>query len=297
MMFFRELFYIRRSDRRVVLALVAVAAVALGGVFLTSQRDVTPQAEVGVDTVNHVRRSYGDRPPRYYRQDDVVKAERFAFDPNTADSTQLLRLGLRPWLVRNIYKYRARGGVFRRKEDFSRIYGLSVQEYRELEPYIRISADYTTPAATLFDEREPAERDTLKYPVKTDVPQSVNVNTTDTMLLRRVPGIGTAFARRIISYGQRLGGYVSTEQLREIDDFPAEAIPYFVVSQPHTRRINLNQLTLSQLQRHPYISFHQAKAIIDYRRLRGPLHSLQDLRLHRDFPDAALHRLEPYVEF
>jgi DNA uptake protein ComE-like DNA-binding protein len=70
-----------------------------------------------------------------------------------------------------------------------------------------------------------------------------------------------------------------------------------VVSHPKVQKLNVNKLTLNQLQRHPYISFYQAKAIIEYRRLRGPLHSLQDLKLHKDFPPEAIQRLEPYVEF
>ena len=69
-------------------------------------------------------------------------AERFAFDPNTADSTQLLRLGLKPWQVRSIYRYRAKGGVFSEPADFARVYGLTLKQYRELEPYIRIGRDY-----------------------------------------------------------------------------------------------------------------------------------------------------------
>ena len=55
--------------------------------------------------------------------------------------------------------------------------------------------------------------------------------------------------------------------------------------------------TLNELKRHPYINFFQAKAITDYRRLRGPIHSLQDLRLSKDFPPEAIQRLEPYVEY
>lgn len=293
---FKDFFYIRKSDRQALLFVLIIGVIALGVLLFTGQRDMTePSAVTTEDTTQQDSFRYGNR--QAYYQGETPVAERFPFDPNTADSTQLLRLGLRPWQVRNIYKYRARGGVYRKKEDFARLYGLSVKEYHELEPYIRISPDLSTPAATLFGEAEPSVRDTLKYPVKVEQPQSVNLNTTDTMQLRKVPGIGTAFARRIINYGQRLGGYVSTEQLREIEDFPVEAIPYFTVSHPITHRINLNKLTLNQLQRHPYINFYQAKAIIDYRRLRGPLKSLQDLSLLKDFPPEAIHRLEPYVEF
>ena len=264
--------------------------------FTDSRMDTTP--EYAADSTLYSQRStLHAQPSTIYAQPSTLNPQRFPFDPNTADSTQLLRLGLRPWQVRNIYKYRARGGVYRKKADFARLYGLTVKEYRELEPYIRISSDYTTPAASLVGEEEHYERDTLKYPVKVEVPSSINLNTADTLQLRKVPGVGEAFARRIISYGQRLGGYVSPEQLREIEDFPADAIPYFVVNRPNIRKINVNQLTLNQLQRHPYISFYQAKAIMEYRRLRGPLQSLDDLKLHRDFPPEAINRLKPYVEF
>ena len=295
-----DFFYIRKSDRRAILFILCVIVVAFMVILFTDSRmDTTP--EYAADSMQYAPFTSHHSP--YHQslnlksQTSNLKPQRFPFDPNTADSTQRLRLGLRPWQVRNIYKYRARGGVYRKKEDFARLYGLTVKEYRELEPYIRISSDYTTPAATLVGEEEHYERDTLKYPIKVEVPSSVNLNSVDTLQLRKVPGVGEAFARRIISYGQRLGGYVSPEQLREIEDFPVDAIPYFVVNRPNIRKINVNKLTLNQLQRHPYISFYQAKAIMEYRRLRGPLQSLDDLKLHRDFPPEAINRLKPYVEF
>ena len=286
----REFFYLQKSDRKVILSLLVVIVSVFTMICLTGGNDTSTTT-----TQKNSPRSAARK--NHYYASSPKKVERFAFDPNTADSTQLLRLGLQPWQVRNIYKYRAAGGIYRQPIDFAKLYGLTVKQYRELEPYIRISSDYTTPAATLVGEEEHYERDTLKYPIKVEVPSSVNLNSVDTLQLRKVPGVGEAFARRIISYGQRLGGYVSPEQLREIEDFPADAIPYFVVNRPNIRKINVNKLTLNQLQRHPYISFYQAKAIMEYRRLRGPLQSLDDLKLHRDFPPEAINRLKPYVDF
>ncbi|MDD6866088.1 MAG: type II secretion system protein GspK, partial [Prevotella sp.] len=37
--------------------------------------------------------------------------------------------------------------------------------------------------------------------------------------------------------------------------------------------------------------------IVEYRRLKGPLHSLDDLRLLANFPPEIIRKLEPYVEF
>ena len=118
-----------------------------------------------------------------------------------------MRLGLQPWQVRNIYKYRAHGGIYRQKEDFARLYGLTVKQYRELEPYIRISSDYL-PASTLVGKHQQTERDTLRYPIKLKEDEHVILNTADTTQLKKVPGIGSYYASEIIRHGQRLGGFV-----------------------------------------------------------------------------------------
>lgn len=284
-----------RNDRKIALAAIGVALAALGGIWLTGSEDeaLLPTTVVASDTLRTMTGHH--RPVVKEGPLPVRHVETFPFDPNTADSSQLIRLGLQSWQVHNIYKYRARGGVYRKKEDFARLYGLTVKDYHRLEPYIRISSDYQ-PAATLVKE-ERKERDTLRYPVKIQEDEQVVLNTADTATLRKVPGIGVYFAKEIVRYGQRLGGYVSVDQLDEIADFPQASKKYFVVQQAHPKKLNVNQLTLQQLRRHPYINYYQARAIKEYCRLHGPLKSLDDLRLSRDFPPEVIQRLAPYVTF
>lgn len=293
----RDFFYLQKSDRKVILTLLGVIVVALGIIFLTGGEQES-EAVAG-DSLPHGQKSADKGKSYYYVAPKHV--ERFAFDPNTADSTQLLRLGLQPWQVRNIYKYRAAGGIYRKPEDFAKLYGLTVKQYRELEPYIRISSDYL-PASTLVRQEPKSQsgvRDSVRhhYPVKISETEHVVLNTADTTALKTVPGIGSYFARRIVQYGQRLGGYVNIDQLDEIENFPQESKHYFVVEGSHPHKLNVNQLSLDELKRHPYINFFQAKAITDYRRLHGPLKSLQDLRLSKDFPPEAIERLLPYVAY
>jgi serine/threonine protein kinase len=109
--------------------------------------------------------------------------------------------------------------------------------------------------------------------------ETVVLNTADTTALKTIPGIGPYYARKIVQYGQRLGGYVNVDQLDEIEDFPSEVKSFLVVCGAHPQKLNLNKLSLNELKRHPYITFFMARAITDYRRLHGPLHSLSDLRL------------------
>ena len=289
----REFFYLQKSDRKVILALLTVIVIALGIILFTGSPSTSSISGTSRDS-SHVRNvSNSSLPTR--------QVERFFFDPNTADSAQLRRLGLQIWQIRNIYKYRAAGGIYREKTDFARLYGLTVKEYRELEPYIRISSDYL-PAATLVKESASAtaKHDTTfvhHYPQKIAETAHVVLNTADTTELMTVPGIGPYFARKIVQYGQRLGGYVNVDQLDEIENFPAESKRFLVVEGATPQKLNVNKLTLNELKRHPYINFYQAKDITDYRRLHGPIKSLQDLRLLKDFPQAAIERLLPYVTY
>ena len=293
----RDNFHYRRSDRRAALALLAVA---VGAAALMVAVDGGGGAAGEAAPPDSLARAEARSAPRsvektYTYAVEVRRSELFPFDPNTADSTALLRLGLQPWQVRNIYKYRARGGVYSRPEDFARLYGLTAGQYRRLRPYIRIGADFR-PAAEAVACR-PAGRDTLRRPAKLRAGERIVLNTADSAALTRVPGIGRYYAAQILRYGSRLGGFVSVDQLDEIEGFPPEAKAYLTIANPRTRKMNLNRLSLAQLRRHPYISFYQAKAIIDYRRQHGPLAGLADLRLSRDFTPEAVSRLEPYVEF
>ena len=289
----REFFYLQKSDRKVILALLTVIVIALGIILFTGSPSTSSISGTSRDS-SHVRNvSNSSLPTR--------QVERFFFDPNTADSAQLRRLGLQTWQIRNIYKYRAAGGIYREKTDFARLYGLTVKEYRELEPYIRISSDYL-PAATLVKESASAtaKHDTTfvhHYPQKIAETAHVVLNTADTTELMTVPGIGPYFARKIVQYGQRLGGYVNVDQLDEIENFPAESKRFLVVEGATPQKLNVNKLTLNELKRHPYINFYHAKDITYYLRLHGPIKSLQDLRLLKDFPQAAIERLLPYVTY
>jgi len=295
----KRLFYIRKSDRTTLIALLLVAAGILILIRVTGgQTDETASGFLDTVTVSSPD-SFNYKHPRqqeYYAQTQQ-QPELFPFDPNTADSTQLLRLGLRPWQVRNIYKYRAAGGIYHKPMDFARLYGLTVGEYRRLEPFIRIGRDYQPAASLAEPQRVPqSSRDSLRYPVKLKPTETIGLNTADTSQLRRVPGIGTYYAAEIVRYGKWLGGYANVDQLDEIDGFPQEAKRYFVID-GNLKKMAINKLTLQQLRHHPYINFHQAKAIMDYRRLRGPIRSLSDLSLSPDFSPEDIQRLEPYIEY
>ena len=294
----KDFFYYNKADRRAIFALLFIAVVALVAVFLLDTEQTTSETSYAPSSQNHGYKGRHAKETTYYNVPQR-RIERFVFDPNTADSTAFLRLGLQPWQVRNIYKYRAKGGVYRHPADFARLYGLTQQRYLQLKPYIRIGQAYL-PAALLPEAQERKVRhDSIvaHYTPKMKEGETLDLNTADTTQLQHVPGIGPYYARQILNYNKRLGGFADTRQLMEIDGFPTAALKYFTVNRAHITKLNVNRLTLAQLRHHPYIGFYQARDIVDYRRLRGPLKSLDDLRLLKSFTPETIERLRPYVEF
>lgn len=305
---FRDFHYVRRSDRRVIFFLLAVFIVVSLALLIFHGKEKMYTASGNDDSAavgwRDYRHGYYDyrrgKGNKYYAVRGRT-VSRFPFDPNTADSTELLALGLEPWQVRNIYKYRAKGGVFRKKEDFGRVYGLTNRQYRDLAPLIRIGSDYQPYTSRGYQnvpyDEAPDSVPGRRFPAKLRQGERIDLNDADTVLLLKVPGIGPYFARQIVCKRKMLGGFYSVRQLLEIQDMPEEALPYFEVNPAKVHRLNVNKLSLVELRRHPYINYYQAKAIVDYRRLYGEIHDMGQLKLMKYFTPDDFERLRHYIEY
>ena len=297
---------------------------------VTSQLDSTnsnQEKDASSAKIHHASKSH----PLYSKEEGMVH-ELFPFDPNTASAEDFERLGLESWQARSIIRFREKGGIFSRPSDFARVYGITKRTYEVLLPFIQIADDYK-PAADFYgkegygrsgrrntpynnnreeryrryaqDNTSPSEgkaegkseAKVYSYPHKLRANEHIEINGADTTLLMKIPGIGSYYASRIVRYRERLGGFASAQQLEEIDGLPESSIAYIKIDEQQIRKMNLNKLTLNQLKKHPYLNFYQAKEICDYRRLKGPLHSIEDLKLLKDFPPDEIERLKPYICF
>lgn len=135
------------------------------------------------------------------------------------------------------------------------------------------------------------------YPTKLHAGETVDLNCGDTTELRHVPGVGSVIARRIVRYGESLGGYVSAAQAAEVYGLDSSVVRWFVVSSPAPQKININRAAYARLARHPYIGGRRAAYILQMRREWGRIRSLRALLNDTVFSPADAKRLAPYVEF
>ena len=132
--------------------------------------------------------------------------------------------------------------------------------------------------------------------------EPIAVNSSDTLLFQQIHGIGRVLSQRIIRYRERLGGFYDLQQLKEVYGVDTSLIDqnmkYFLP--PDTMEINkiaINDATVKELVRHPYISYKQAIAIVNYRQQHGVYHSMEEvMRIHL-MSALDQKRLAPYLSF
>ena len=298
----KDFFYYTKSERRAVYALCIGIALLLVAIWMVPDTSKSLLAETpGVDSValksfeKEVQsKSYSKREKKRFVAEEIPMSLT-AFDPNMADSIELSRLGLPVYVVRNILKYRQKGGRFKTPESFSRIYGLEPDLYERLKPYIRIAESKVIEVEKkdTMMVREGVEKKTFKYPEGT----LVDVNEADTTELKKIPGIGSGIAKAIVSYRTRLGGFYALEQLAEIEYMTPTLMKWFKLEEPVVRPLKVNEAGLETLRSHPYLNFYQAKVIVEHRRKKGKLKSLSQLSLYEEFTEKDLERLSAYLTF
>jgi competence ComEA-like helix-hairpin-helix protein len=216
----------------------------------------------------------------YFNNDSKhANAGLFSFNPNNLPDAGWYKLGLNEEQVKVIKNYEAKGGRFFTKADVKKIYSITPADYARLEPYINLPLSYHKAA--------PGE--------------IIEINSADSAKLTLIRGIGPAFARRIIRYRERLGGFYTKEQLKEvfgIDDIKyAEIKNGIAVNGKAITKVNVNSATFNQLRRYPYLSFKQMNAILEYHNEHGDYESIDDMKNIAILDDGILRKIGPYLVF
>ena len=131
------------------------------------------------------------------------------------------------------------------------------------------------------------------------VQSSINLNSADTTELQSLPGIGSFFARNIVEYRDKLGGFVEKKQLLEVYAFDTARVSnienLIIIDSIELRKIKVNSDDFKTILRHPYIEYEDVKKIINYRESKGMIKNWENYLkvVGRDVDD----RLERYLDF
>lgn len=235
---------------------------------------------------------FNDPAPAKFEK--LKKPKAFFFDPNTATIEDWMNLGIRQRTVETIQKYIAKGGRFRHPEDIKKIWGLSKADADRLIPYVNI--ENSLKEQPVYEKKIYPER-SYSYAPRTI--QKVDINTADSTAYIALPGIGSKLSKRILSFRDKLGGFYSIDQVGETFLLPDSTFqkikPYLTVSNSSVKKININTSSIDEMKTHPYIRYHLANAIFQYRQQHGNFNSVEQVKKILIVTDDMYLKVVPYL--
>ncbi len=212
---------------------------------------------------------------QYGYMNETAKPITFQFNPNTISEDSLVLLGFSKLSVRNIASYRSKGGQINSIEKLKKIYGIDTNRVNVLQPFMLFPSRETT------DDKITVRRDTFAQNVtpptkasnKSYTVNPIDINLADSLAWLQLPQIGKYRVSKILEYKEKLGGFRSITQVREVKQIPDSIYqniePFLLYSEVPLKKININTCDYKTLVNHPYISGQIANAILKYRDQHG----------------------------
>jgi competence protein ComEA len=210
----------------------------------------------------------------------------FSFDPNTASFDTLINLGFEVKEANTLINFRNKGGKFRQPEDIKKVYGIEEGKAEKLIPFVKVAT---------------GTKEEVRINIYPQQKQLLDINSCDSASLVRLPGIGPVLSARIIKYRHLLGGFVTTDQLKEVYGLPEET--YNIIRRSlfadtvTVTRINVNSADYRELARLPYFNKYEVTAILKYRELKGRITEISDLIENKIITEEKAIKVKHYLTF
>ncbi|NLR94539.1 ComEA family DNA-binding protein [Flammeovirga agarivorans] len=204
----------------------------------------------------------------------------FLFDPNDATEELLDSIGFTVRFTKNLLAYRSNGGNFRVKNDLLKLYGIDSLSFSKWKKFIDLPDSLTTEK----------EKKIL-----------FNLNLVSVDELRLINGVGKKTAERVVDFRRKLGGsFYHMNQLKEVFSLDSTRIEklyeHTFITQESIIKININTCSFEQLATHPYLSYRQARWIVNYRKQHGNYSEFKDLLKIKPLKWDDLKKILPYLE-
>jgi DNA uptake protein ComE-like DNA-binding protein len=197
-----------------------------------------------------------------------------------------VKIGFTQKEASSIIKFQNKSGGFKFKEDLKKLYCMSDERFLSLEPFLNL------PEKT--NKSEQFNKSTKRQIA------IIELNRCDSIALVSLRGIGPGWARRIIKRRNQLGGFYCLEQLLEMKGFNDTLLNTLRlqvrVDSSLIQKLNINQLSLEDLQKHPYCWYGVGKSIVNYRLQHGPFRTVEGLKKIYTLRPEIYEKLVHYVK-
>jgi len=284
--FLKMYFYFSPSERKgiILLAIILLFVMVLPSIY----RALKPPSNLKISISQLASLDSLNSKSKF--DTEKTNTSLFNFNPNTASETELKNLGFTDKNIKTITNYLSKGGTIKSVEGLKKIYGINEQLIEKLTPYIQF--ENTVKNKTYLTKKDSFNSSKNK----TFAP--LELNTSDSIALVKLYRIGPTLAHKILEYRNKLGGFLTLNQLTEIFGFDEDILfdlqGKIYVDANKAKRINLNTITEEELKFHPYFKFKVARVIVNYRNQHGKYKSFNELLNIKIINDSILNRIKIY---
>jgi len=129
----------------------------------------------------------------------------------------------------------------------------------------------------------------------------IEINSSDSIDLLRLPGIGAVLSSRIVRYRNLLGGFASKEQLQEVYGLRPETFntikDMVTVDTTLIDKINVNTADFRRFSRLPYFERQEINDLLRYRNTNGQIDNINELIENSILSADKAAKVKPYLNF
>lgn len=280
--------YTVKEQRAIVVLMIVISVLQVALIVLhwvpvngKSRNDLLSQ---DVDS-NNISNSVNSNASEVKSKNNSSSSKLFSFNPNTNSISDWMKLGLSEKQGQAIIKYVSKGGSFKIKNDLKKMHVIKPTLLQQWWDYILLPEE-------MIEKNEISNQDNIK---QKEPLTKLNINTASIEELDKLPLIGEGRAKAITSYRDKLGGFMSIDQLLEVKCIPDSVFQvlqsYIFTDGKINRPVNINADSLF----HPYLPKSFAKMIVSYRQQHGNYQRIEDLRILLLYDDKIIRKIAPYL--
>lgn len=218
----------------------------------------------------------------------------YPFNPNFITDFKGYKLGMSVEEIDRLLAYRKQNKFVNSVQEFQAVTKVSDSLLKAISPYFK------------FPDWVKNKKENYQSFVKKDFSNPEKISVLDINLatkedLMKVYGIGDKISDRILEQKQKLGAFVSMEQMSDVWGLSPEVVEklntYFVVKSPSgLKKININNASVKELSQFSFFRYQLAKDIVVYRTMNGDI-KIEDLSKIKGFPVDKIKIIALYLEF
>jgi DNA uptake protein ComE-like DNA-binding protein len=218
----------------------------------------------------------------------------YPFNPNFITDFKGYKLGMAVEEIDRLLAYRKQNKFVNSAAEFQAVTKVSDSLLKAISPYFKFP-DWVNNKKSNF---KPFDKKEFPKPEKIVV---LDINEATKEDLMKVYGIGDKISDRILEQKQKLGAFLSMEQMNDIWGLSPEVIEklnvsFNIKSVANAKRININNASVKELSQFPFFRYQLAKDIVIYRTMNGGI-KIEDLPKIKGFPVDKIKIIALYLEF